>query len=748
MKKFLIPSLIILLFNNLLFSQGTVEDYNRAYSLREKYDNKVFYSGVKPEWIGNTHSFWYLRETPAGKIYILTDASKQSQRDLFDHQKLAILIAKATGKVINKQALPLENIQVSSDLNTISFDLAGFRWNYKQKENKLEKGQAIKAAASLQNDYDEEINSGPVRSPDGKKEARIKRYNISIKDLATGFETILSKDGTADNYYSSLILWSPDSKKVACMKVKPAEKQYLYLLESAPADQLRPKLNKTKYTRPGDPLPFRQPRIFNVITSECISPSTTSFNSQYLLWNLKWNEDSRSVTFEYNQRGHKVYRVLELSAETGVIRTIINETSNTYINYKRRFRHDINKSNEIIWMSERDNWNHLYLYDRLSGLVKKQITRGEWYVREVLSVNEQKRQIIFSANGMVANEDPYLIRYYRINMDGSGLICLTPEEGMHTAWFSKDMNYLVDVYSKTNTPPTAVLRSAKDGHIILPLEKADISALLSTGWKAPEVFVAKGRDGKTDMWGLIFRPTNFDPKKKYPVIEYIYSAPGDQYVPKIFAPIYKNPTPLAELGFIVVELDAMSTSFRSKSFESICYKNLKDAGLPDRIAWIKAAAKKYPYMDLSRVGIFGASAGGQEAMTATLFYPEFYKAAYSSCGCHDNRMGNIWWNEQWMGYPVDESYKACSNVENAYLLKTPLMLVVGELDDNVDPASTIQVANALIKSGKDFDLVILPGINHTMGEEFGEHKRFDFFVKNLLGIMPPSWDKVKTTPLK
>ena len=274
-------------------------------------------------------------------------------------------------------------------------------------------------------------------------------------------------------------------------------------------------------------------------------------------------------------------------------------------------------------------------------------------------------------------------------------------------------------------------------------EKADISKLEANGWKAPEVFVAKGRDGKTDMWGIIQRPSNFDPNKKYPVIEYIYSGPGDQYVPKSFTPMNWNMAPLAELGFIVVQLDAMGTSFRSKEFEEVCYKNLKDAGFPDRIAWIKAAAEKYPYMDAENVGIFGASAGGQESLTALLFHGDFYKAAYSSCGCHDNRMDKIWWNEQWMSYPIDSSYIECSNVENAYKLNRPLMIVVGELDDNVDPSSTIQVVNALQKAGKDFELVYLPGERHTMGGSYGEHKRYDFFVKNLLKVTPPSWEELK-----
>jgi len=745
MNKFLILTIVLISVSQTIFSQGTIEDYNRAYSLREKYNNKIYYSGIIPEWIGNSSSFWYIRKTPTGKSYILADALKLDRKELFDPAILAGLLSTATGKTLDSKALQLDNMKVSTGLDSLSFDMDGVQWIYFLKKNKVQKGLSIQQNPIHRGDTNVEVNGKPVRSPDGKKEARIQNFNVIIKDLLTGFETALSRDGSANDYYSADLIWSPDSKKLACFKVRPVEKRLIYFIESSPKDQLQPKLQKREYVKPGDALPFRQPRIFNTITGETLSPITALFHSQYLLHNLQWNADSKAVTFEYNQRGHQVYRVLELSAVTGNVRILINETSNTYINYNRRFRQDLKNGSEIIWMSERDNWNHLYLYDSFSGMVKKQITKGEWYVREVLYVDERKRIIYFTANGMVKGEDPYLIRYYRINMDGKDLTCLTPEEGMHHAWFSNDRNYLVDVYTKTNVPSISVLRSAKDGHILLQLEKADIRELEASGWKAPETFVAKGRDGKTDMWGLVFRPTNFDPLKKYPIIEYIYSGPGNHYVPKVFLSFYPNLMPLAELGFIVVQVDAMSTSFRSKSFESICYKNLKDAGLPDRMEWIKAAAKQYPYMDTTRVGIFGSSAGGQESMTATLFYPEFYKAAYSSCGCHDNRMDKIWWNEQWMGYPVDESYKLSSNVENAHLLKTPLMLVVGEVDDNVDPASTMQVVNALVKAGKDFELVVLPGVNHTMGGDYGEHKRFDFFVKNLLGVNPPSWNRIKPT---
>jgi dipeptidyl aminopeptidase/acylaminoacyl peptidase len=450
------------------------------------------------------------------------------------------------------------------------------------------------------------------------------------------------------------------------------------------------------------------------------------------------------VTFEYNQRGHQIYRVLELSAETGKVRTLVEESNPKYINYNRHYRYDFRDGKRMLWLSERDNWTHLYLYDRTTGKVKKQLTHGAWVIREVLRVDEDNNVIYFTASGMNPKEDPYQIHYYRMDLNGNNMVCLTPHDGQHSATFSSDYKYLVDRFSKADKAPVSYLVRTAAASDTMKLESANIQKLLDNGWVAPEIFTAPGRDGKTPMWGIIQRPTHFDPSRKYPVIEYIYAGPGDAYTPKGFIAYNWESTALAELGFVVVQLDAMGTSYRGKKFEEVCYKNLKDAGFPDRMAWIRAAAAKYPYMDATKVGIFGASAGGQESTTAVLLHPDFYKAAYSSCGCHDNRMDKIWWNEQWMGYPVDSSYVECSNVYNAPKLTRPLMLVVGELDDNVDPSSTMQVVNALVKANKDFELVVIPGVHHTMGESFGEHKRFDFFVRNLLGVTPPKWDELTT----
>ena len=730
-----------------LWAQGTVEDYNRAYALREKYNAKhVLYAGVVPHWVDQTSAFWYVRQTEKGKEYVKVDAASKKRTALFDQQKMASALTEKAGREINAYNLPLQNCRLNISLDTLRFQLDGKFWAYSIKNNRLLDEGAIPSRGKERHwmEVDDEKEGSPVTSPDGKWTAFIKNDNVYVREVATGKEKQLSQDGTLSNYYSSYIQWSPDSKSVVSCRIRPVEKRYVYYVESSPADQAQPKLHKQEYAKPGDELRFKVPCIFEVESGRRLIPSTELFSHQYELSGPMWNADSKAITFEYNERGHKVYRVLEMSAVDGSVRTLIEEKEEKYVNDPRIYRNYLSDGKRIIWSSERDNYNHLYLYDRATGKPLNQITKGEWYVRGVQHVDEANEVIYFSANGMKKGEDPYLIHYYKINFDGSNLVELTPEEGMHQCWYSSDYKYLVDVYSKVDQAPIAVLRDAKNGKIRMQLDKADISALLANGWKAPEVFSAKGRDGKTDMWGVIYRPSNFDPSKKYPVIEYIYSGPGDQYVPKTFSSYNWWMTSLAELGFIVVQVDGMTTSFRSKEFEEVCYKNLKDAGLPDHIAWIKAAAQKYPYMDIDRVGIFGCSAGGQESTGAVLFHPEFYKAAYSACGCHDNRMDKIWWNELWMGYPVDESYSACSNVDNAHLLSRPLMLVVGELDDNVDPASTMQVANALIKANKDFELVVIPGAHHTMGEDFGEHKRYDFFVRHLMGVTPPSWDKVKT----
>ena len=513
-----------------LWAQGTVEDYNRAYALREKYNAKhVLYAGVVPHWVDQTSAFWYVRQTEKGKEYVKVDAASKKRTALFDQQKMAAALTEKAGREINAYNLPLQNCRLNISLDTLRFQLDGKFWAYSIKNNRLLDEGAIPPRGKERHwmEVDDEKEGRPVTSPDGKWTAFIKNDNVYVREVATGKEKQLSQDGTLSNYYSSYIQWSPDSKSVVSCRIRPVEKRYVYYVESSPADQAQPKLHKQEYAKPGDELRFKVPCIFEVESGRRLIPSTELFSQQYELSGPMWNADSKAITFEYNERGHKVYRVLEMSAADGSVRTLIEEKEEKYVNYPRIYRNYLSDGKRIIWSSERDNYNHLYLYDRATGKPLNQITKGEWYVRGVQHVDEANEVIYFSANGMKKGEDPYLIHYYRINFDGSNLVELTPEEGMHQCWYSSDYKYLVDVYSKVDQAPIAVLRDAKNGKIRMQLDKADISALLANGWKAPEVFSAKGRDGKTDMWGVIYRPSNFDPSKKYPVIEYIYSGPGD-----------------------------------------------------------------------------------------------------------------------------------------------------------------------------------------------------------------------------
>lgn len=586
---------------------------------------------------------------------------------------------------------------------------------------------------------------------DGKWEAFIQNYNVFVKPIGDHPGFLLSTDGSEGNYYTfRTIAWSPDSKKLVAYHTRPGYDREIMYIESSPPDQIQPKHMTVHYPKPGDTLDVAHPALFDLETKKEIEIDNALFPNPYSLSPPVWWKDSRAFTFEYNQRGHQAYTVIEVDAQTGKARPLISETSKTFIYYNslgpglsagRRYRHDVNDGKEIIWASERDGWEHLYLYDGVTGQVKNQITKGDWLVRNVDWVDDDKRQIWFDAGGSVPGQDPYFTQFYRVNFDGTGLAKITDADAAHSINFSRDHKYFVDTWQRVDLPPIAQLRRTEDLKIIMDVDKGDASALLAAGFHFPEVFVAKGRDGKTDIWGIIIRPMNFDPSKKYPVIENIYAGPQGSFVPKTFIAVSPDQA-LAELGFIVVHIDGMGTSNRSKAFHDVAYKNLADAGFPDRILWHKAVAAKYPYYDISRVGIFGTSAGGQSSLGGVLFHPDFYKVVVTNSGCHDNRMDKLWWNEQWMGWPVGPQYAASSNVDNAYRLQGKALIIVGELDSNVDPASSLQVVNALVKAHKHFDMLYIPGQNHGVGILNAEHYRDDYFVHNLLGIEPPDWNKV------
>lgn len=725
--------LLILLNSQVIFAQGTLSDYQRAESMNGLIQNKIYNSPSNFKWLSTTNQYFYSTLTPQGTIYKLVDVNSTMVKPAFDQQKLAEVLSKSSGKSYSPYQLPIvrtnndaTEIELTIDSNILTLD-----------SHSLEIKNSRKVSTRTNNNY---VPKQQQASPDGKWIAYIKNFNVFIRANEGKKENFqLSFDGAEGDYYSTDLEWSPDSKNLATYKVRPGQKHLIYFVESSPTTQLQPILQSRDYLKPGDALDQKQPALFNITTKKQIAIATDQIQNQYFLTDISWRKDSRAFTFEYNQRGHQVYSIISV-ATNGQLSALVKEQCKTFfVYYSKKFRYDLNDGNETIWMSERDGWNHLYLYDA-NGKVKNQITKGNWVVRNVVNVNEKERYLIFEGSGMEDKQDPYFIQYYRINFDGTGLVKLTRENGSHKATFASDYSTFIDTYSRIDEPQVTLLRDAKTGKILKELEKGNIDALLQTGWKLPEVFSAKGRDGKTDIWGIVVRPSNFDPKKKYPIIEYIYAGPHDSFVPKSFVNDSRGSLhELAELGFIVVQCDGMGTSNRSKAFHDVCYKNLKDAGFPDRIAWIKALASKYSYMDTTRVGIFGNSAGGQSSLGALLFHPEFYKVAVSSSGCHDNRMDKIWWNEQWMGYPIGEQYAESSNVDNAYRLQGKLLLILGELDDNVDPSSTLQVINQLIKYNKNFDFLMVPGMKHSLGGDYGEHKRRDFFVKHLLGVDPPEW---------
>jgi len=765
----------------------------------------VYKARLTPHWLANNTQFWYRNDLRGGaKEFVFVDAEKGVRRMAFNHDKLAAALSKAAGEEFKANHLPFSEIKFVEDGKAIQFDAVGKTWHcdldsyecaavssssslrvppaeeeplLAASDNSRENGSAgFQPASSFDNGgpagmpalhspqaQDDQRSNQPrarggrrggmyeARSPDEKWRAFVRDHNVFVRPESGGEEVQLSSDGSETNSYARLE-WSPDSRSLVAWRVEPGDIGMVYLVQSSPPGGGRAVLHERHYAQAGDKFPRYELNIFDITSHKQTKPEVDRFEHEYEIPQLHWMRDGRHFAWMQEDRGHQRLRVIEAGCDDGSIRNLVDERTRTFFwtahteNLNLSLVNWLTNSDEMIYVSERDGWRHLYLVSEKEGKIVNQITKGEWVVRGIDRIDEDTRQIWFRGGGMNPDQDPYFVHFYRINFDGTGLVALTEGNGDHTVQFSPDRKFLIDTYSRVDTPPVHELRRTSDGKLICKLEDADIAELKESGWRPPEIFVAKGRDGKTDIWGIIQRPRNLAPDNKYPILESIYNGPQGAYVPKSFSGFSRG-TNMTEAGFIVVQCDAMGTAFRSKAFHDVCWHNLKDAGFPDRIAWITAAAAKYPYMDLTRVGIFGTSAGGQNAAAAVLWHSDFYKCAVANSGCHDNRLDKASWNEQWMGYlppdkiwskDPDNWYSQNSNIDNAARLGGKLFLIVGEMDDNVPPESTMRFVDALIKARKDFDLLVVPGANHGAGSPVTQRRTLDFFVHNLLGQEPPN----------
>jgi dipeptidyl aminopeptidase/acylaminoacyl peptidase len=738
-------------------------DYEHALGLRDAWTYLTENLAEPATWVEGASRFYYRKTVKGGFQFVMVDAKTLEKAPAFDHDRLAAALSKASEEPCTGLRLPFPTFHfVDGEPDVIEFGGGedGGAWRCSLKTYAVTRRMRGRPRGfGVVRDLAAPADNKPKLSPDKRWEAFVEGFNVAVRPVGGGAipasGRLLSSDGSEGDFYDpETIVWSPDSKKLIAYRVQPGFRREVLRVESSPADQVQPKLQTQLYPKPGDRVDLEQPVVFHVDPAMKLDVPNALFPNPYRLTKAVWRKDSATATFEYDQRGHQLYRVIEVDAETGQARAPVTEQQKTFVNIERMFRHDVDDlGREIVWMSERDGWNHLYLIDGQTGEVKSQITKGEWIVRKVLKVDDEKRQVWFAASGMYPGKDPYFQHAYRVDFDGSNLTTLTQADAWHDVALSGDLEYYVDTFSRIDLPNVSQLRRTSDGSVVAELEKADVSKLVEAGFKPPEVFVAKGRDGSTDIWGIVVKPRDFDPSKSYPVIENIYAGPHDSFVPKTFWPFgafgggdkVVGMQANADMGFILVMMDGTGTMNRSKAFHDVCWKNIGDAGFPDRIAWHKAYAAKHPWYDIGRVGIYGGSAGGQNALGGLLFHPEFYKAAVAYAGCHDNRMDKISWNEQWMGWPVDESYARSSNVDNAWRLKGQLSLIVGEQDSNVDPSSTLQVVNALIKADKTFDLLVVPGVNHGAGRTIGPvryamRKQFDFFRRTLRGEGAPDWN--------
>ncbi len=581
----------------------------------------------------------------------------------------------------------------------------------------------------------EEAHSLTTDAAGDAYEIRIQGEQLQLRSGSDDWRTLLAlKYAKRQSISIDRPMLSPDSKVVAAWKKTTSYRHNVFTIDSSPKGGGRAKLNTHAYLLPGDPMDRYELVLFSTETFEPLEVDfpVIDFGSPKIRW-----RNGHELLVEKVDRGHQRFRLFAIDPLKGEVRTPIDEQSHTFVWTAHASRLPLvtylSNSDELIYSSEINGWRHLYLVKLDENSPMQPITRGSWVVRSIVRLDEEKRTLDLMVSGIDANQDPYLQHLIRVDLEGTSLARLTDGNGDHEIQFSPTRKYFIDTYSRVDAPPIHELRRTQDGALVCELSRA--KRIIPPGNKSaglPATFVAKGRDGKTDIWGILTFPPEYDPSsdRQYPIVESIYAGPHTASVPKRYTTTPGNQD-LAEAGFIVVQIDAMGTAHRSKAFHDVCWHNLKDAGFPDRIAWIKAAAESFPAMDLRRVGIFGTSAGGQNACGALIFHNDFYKAAMASCGCHDNRMDKASWNEQWMGYPVRRHYAQNSNIENAAKLQGDLFLIVGELDENVPPESTLRLVDALIKADKTFEFLLIPGMGHSDGGTYGRARMISFFQKAL-----------------
>jgi dipeptidyl-peptidase-4 len=745
----------------------TPADYDRAVKMLSFNVNPLVSGGVvTPSWLPDNR-FYYRSTSPTGAEWVIVDPAKKSRTPLFRAPEVAQALTRAGAGTIDPRNVPAQRAELSSDGQHVMLLIGNRRWNCD-----VSGGSCIPAdsAARQQGGRRGPVAVPEVISPDGKRAAFIRNWNLWVRDVASGRETQLTTDGVMNFGYATdnagwvhsdrpILLWSPDSKKIATQQQDERNVGDMYLLDTRVGHQ---HLQSWKGPLPGDSIVAMIQRVIIEVDGGKIVRLQTppDFHRAMLgddlnMNDLIWSPDAARLAYVSTSRDHKHATVKIADAATGAVRTLFEETSPTQFESVAGWR-VLWPSNEIIWSSERDNWSQLYLYDLNTGKLKHQITTGAGAIQSIGRIDDKARTIIVETLGRTPTEDPYFRHYYKVSLDGRGVwTALTPEIGDHGIQVSANGAYLIDTWSTPDTPPTVVLRDAS-GKVVMPLEKMDISRLVASGWKAPIPFTTKARDGKTDLYGLMFRPTNFDSTKKYPIINNPYPGPQSGSVgSRSFSAARGDRQALAELGFVVIILDGMGTPGRSKAFHDAYYGAMgRDNTLPDQVAAMKELASRYSWIDLNRTGIYGHSGGGFITADAMFRYPDFFKVGIAESGNHDQRNYEDDWGERYQGLDVrdasgGDSYAAEANENFAKNLKGHLLLAHGTTDDNVPPSNTMLVVDALIKANKDFDLLMIPNARHGYGaaSNYMMRRRWDYFVRYLLGVEPPREYEIVTTPL-